>query len=163
MNVALTAYREDQVRKLLGRIHTQYKDLMAKRPEEVKALFLKSLKDFAMRPEEVGVEGALTPQELSEHEDEAIRVAISRFNEEATKLFGEYEILKGQLSEARATVRALEEELRRRSSKVIKKGYRQKQLEQQVRTQQERITQLQRALKEMGERARAGRNKGSTN
>jgi len=152
MNVALTAYREDEVRKLLASIHARYKDLMAKRPEEVKALFLGVLKEFAARPDKDVAQGALSPKELSEHEDEAIRLALSRFNEEATKLFGEHDVLKAQLAEARTAVRTLEEELRRRGSKELRKGYRQRQLEQQVRHQEERISELQRALKDVGKR-----------
>jgi len=152
MNVALTAYREDDVRKLLASIHTRYRDLMAKRPEEVKALFVKVLREFATRQDSDVTQGALSPKELAEHEDEAIRVALSRFNEEATKLFGEHDMLKVQLAEARTAVRTLEEQLQRRGTKELKKGYKQRRLQEQVRLQERRISELQRALREVRKR-----------
>lgn len=147
LNVALTAYREDQVRRLLARIHNQYSDLMSKRPEEVRALYLKALKEFASTSDEEFDRGSLTPKELSEREEDAIRVALARFNEDATKLFGEHDVLKVQLNEAKEQVSTLQKELARRGTKELRKGHRQRQLEQKVREQEQRIAELKRALK----------------
>jgi hypothetical protein len=151
MNVALTAYREDHVRGLLARLHAQYRDLMAKRPDEVKALYLRALKEFASSTEE-DLGSVLTPKELSEREEEAVQLALARFNEDATRLFGEYDVIKAQLREAKAHAATLEKELSRRGTKELRKGYRQRQLEQQVRQQQERISELTRALKDSGKK-----------
>jgi len=150
MNVALTAYREEQVRKILITMHSEYKELMTKRPHEVQGLLLRVLRDFAVQADEEW-EPAVSKSELTEREEEAIRLTLARFRDEAGRLFGEYEMLRTEVQKAKARIKEMEKELERKGRTADKKSYRQRQLESQVRQQQQRIVELQRALRQTQE------------